>query len=92
MRICDAAVAVLKETGNPAVMWGDSYLLHTIAERAGARCAHRGGRTERAVLEALTRQPGELKAGFTLAAHNRLVRIFRLPEARAAAPTNRKAP
>ena len=36
MRVCDAAVEVLRETGNPACMWGDEGLLHLIAERAKA--------------------------------------------------------
>jgi len=34
MRICDAAVEVLKETDNPAVMFGDCCLIDLIAKRA----------------------------------------------------------
>lgn len=79
MRICDAAVAVLRETSNPAVMSGDSGLLHMIAERAGR--PHRGFLTEKLVLDALTKQPGELLALYTCDGRNRSVRIFRLPEA-----------
>jgi hypothetical protein len=83
MRTCDAAVLVLRETDNPAVMWGDEGLLHTIAERAGLRAQHRAWRTSTAVLRNLSRDPGDLVAGHTLAgfgSHTRRVRCFWLPE------------
>ena len=73
-RICDAAVDVLKETDNPAVMWGDSGLLHLIAERAGL--PHQSWLTEGRVLNALSKTPGELIAGTTLGFRGRRVRIF----------------
>ena len=79
MRVCDAAVAVLTETDNPAVMWGDTGLLHLIAVRAGLRARDRAWKTENAVLAALSRQPGALVAGTTREAHGRRVRIFWLP-------------
>lgn len=76
MRVCDAAVAVLTETGNPAVMWGDTGLLHLIAERAGLPSKDRAWKTENAVLAALSRRPGDLVKGLTREAHGRRVRIF----------------
>ena len=85
MRTCDAAVLVLRETKNTAVGQGDDGLIHAIAERAGLICATRSGAgcvcaTEQAVLNALTRQPGELVPGRTLARRSRLVRVFFLRE------------
>lgn len=80
MRICDAAEAVLRETDNPAVMCTDTGLCGLIAERAGAlkRCS---ATTERAILNALSRQPGRLVPGYARSCHNRRVRKFSLPEA-----------
>lgn len=80
MKTCEAAVLVLRETGNPAVMWGDEGLLHMIADRAGLRTAGRSWRTSDAVLSNLSRCPGELVACTTLTGRGRRVRIFRLPE------------
>lgn len=40
MRVCDAAIEILKETDNPAVMWGDTGLLYKIAERSGIMLNH----------------------------------------------------
>jgi len=83
MRVCDAAVAVLRETGNPAVMYGDSGLLDQIAERAnqkGHEAAHPTLRWKR-VLDALTKQPGELVPGLTATPDDRYrMRVFWLPE------------
>lgn len=80
MKTCDAAVLVLRESDNPAVMWGDAGLLHMIAKRAGLKAKSRGWMTEEAVLNNLSRQPGELVAGHTVAARGRRVRCFWLPE------------
>jgi hypothetical protein len=82
IRVCDAAVAVLTETNNPAVMWGDTGLLHMIAKRAGLPSKGRAWMTEDAVLRALSRQPGSLIAGLTRGpseVRGRRVRIFWLP-------------
>lgn len=82
MRVCDAAFAVLTETDNPAVMWGDTGLLHQIAKRAGLPSKDRAWKTETAVLAALSRQPGRLVAGHTRGpaeARGQRVRIFWLP-------------
>lgn len=79
MRVCDAAAVVLTETGNPAVMWGDTGLLHLIAERAGLPSKDRAWKTENAVLAALSRQPGALVSGHTRGPYGRRVRIFWLP-------------
>ena len=68
MKIHEAAVAVLRETKNPAVMWGDAHLLHTIAERAQVPWRGRASLTERRVLDALTRDPSILIAKKTLLA------------------------
>lgn len=80
-RICDHAVDVLRETGNPAVMWGDEGLLHMIAERAQTKTRRRAWKTSEAILDALSRCPGDLIPGKTRMGHReRGVRIFRLPE------------
>jgi hypothetical protein len=78
-RVCDIAVEVLKESNNPAVMWGDAGLLDTIAARAGIARDECPIYNWRRVLNALSRQPGILKPKLTMAG-NRAVRIFRLPE------------
>lgn len=80
MRACDAAVEVLRFSNNPAVMWGDSGLLHAIANRANLACRSQAWVTEARVLAALSRTPGELVPGYTLGKGRRRVRIFRLPE------------
>ncbi len=80
MRACDAAVQVLRETDNPAVMCGDEGLLHLIAERLGWE--HEGPRTSARVLNALSKTPGDLVFGYTqvcFGPRRRRVRIFRLP-------------
>ncbi len=83
-RVCDHAVDVLRETGNPAVMVGDTSLLHQIAARAGIPA---DTRTERRVLGALNRTPGVLVKGFTrtdvfagfCGRRSQRVRVYRLP-------------
>lgn len=90
MRTCDAAVLVLRETDNPAVMWGDEGLLHLIAARAGLAIAGHSWHTSQAVLANLARCPGELVAQHARGhsgGRSRWVRIFTLPEhAKAAKP------
>lgn len=76
-RVCDAAVDVLRETGNPAVMWGDEGLLHLIAERMGWK--HECTKTSDRVLNALSKTPGELISKYTRTGSGRRVRIFHLP-------------
>jgi hypothetical protein len=79
LRVCDAALLVLEETGNPAVMWGDRVLLHQIANRAGLKRRKQAWQTENAVLSALSRQPGKLVPGYTRSGGSeRRLRIFRL--------------
>lgn len=83
MKTCEAAALVLRETNNPAVMWGDEGLLHMIADRAELKMASHGPFTSNAVLANLARSPGELVPGLTYSgpsARGRLVRIFYLPE------------
>lgn len=77
MRVCDAAVEVLRATDNPAVMWGDEGLLHLIAERLGWE--HNAWHTSDRVLRALSKTPGPLVKRETLL-HGHWVLIFRLPE------------
>lgn len=77
MKVWEAAIEVLRETNNPAVMWGDEGLLHLIAERLGWK--HDGWKTSDRVLGALSKTPGKLGAGHTRTGGNRRVRIFRLP-------------
>jgi hypothetical protein len=79
VRVCDAAVEVLRETNNPAVMWGDVWLLHAIADRAGLAESRYPSHRERRVLAALTKQPGILIPRLTRIGSGRSVRIFRLP-------------
>jgi hypothetical protein len=80
MRTCDAAVLVLRETNNPAVMWGDNGLLDLIGARAGLKTSGRYPYLHHHVMSNLSRQPGELVAGTTLGVGNKRVRIFWLPE------------
>lgn len=79
LRVCDAAVLVLRETDNPAVMWGDHGLLEMIAERANTKTQGRAWKTPDAVLDTLAKTPGELVSRLTFT-HGRWVRIFYLPE------------
>lgn len=53
-KVGDITLEVLKETDNPAVMWGDCGLLDTIGERAGWGRMHPLVRWQR-VLNALDR-------------------------------------
>jgi hypothetical protein len=73
-----AAVDVLYETDNPAVMFGDSRLLHMIAKRMG--WGANAWLTEDRVMAALNRSPGVLVKGKTRLGSGRIVSIFRLPE------------
>ncbi len=61
MRVCDAALAVLLETKNPSVMYGDEWLCRRIADRM--QWAHEGPYTSRRVLRALSKTPGRLIKG-----------------------------
>ena len=79
IRVCDVALAVLRETNNPAVMWGDCGLLDTIYVRAGLKETRYVPVRWSRVMNALTRQPGELVPGYTLIGPKRYVRIFWLP-------------
>lgn len=76
MKISEAAIAVLRRTENEAVMCGDSMLLHMIADEMGWE--HHAWKTEKRVLDALSRNPGELEPGYVLLWNNRRARIFRL--------------
>lgn len=77
MRICEAAVQILRETNNSSVMHGDGHLLHLIANRAGIKSD--GWKTEIRVLNSLSKQPGDLQKGLVgMGQGNRRVRIFRM--------------
>lgn len=82
MRVCDAAVEVLRETDNPAVMWGDCGLLDMIANRAGMTFPHACSPVvgHRRVLAALRKTPGILIPRLTQTGNGRWVSVFRLPE------------
>jgi hypothetical protein len=58
MRVCEAAILVLKEHKQPSVMWGDEWLLHQIAKKKG--WPSEGPRTSKRVLSALAKTPGTL--------------------------------
>jgi len=75
MRVCDAAVDVLRETENPAVMFGDEGLLHLIADKM--RWNHDAWNTSNRVMAALNKTPGQLVKK-TLC-HGRWVSVFRMP-------------
>lgn len=79
MRTCEAAVEILRETKNGAVMWGDERLLHMIAARAGLKARGRGPLTSDRVLANLSRRHDGLVAGHTTLCNDRRVRIFWLP-------------
>lgn len=80
MRLCDAAVEVLNETGNHFIGYGDHTLLHMVSERAGR--GHAGPRTHDRVLDALSKTPGPLVRGYTRYPVVGKVRIFWHPEAK----------
>lgn len=71
-----AAIDVLRETDNPAVMWGDSGLLHLIAKRLGWKAE--AWHTEDRVIRALNQTPGPLIKDKTRLPNGRTVSIFRL--------------
>jgi hypothetical protein len=81
MRYCDAAVEVLRETGNPCVGYGDHGLCHEISERAGR--GHASVRTHWRVLNALTKTPGALIRRDTFFGGVGWTRCFWLPETQA---------
>jgi hypothetical protein len=68
MSVASIAADHLRATNNPSVGWGDSHLLHEIAEKAGIES--RGHRTEKAVLDAIDRSNKE----------QLVKRYFRYPE------------
>ncbi len=83
MRVCDAALAVLLDTDNPSVMYGDEWLCHRIAERL--EWEHEGPWTTKRVLAALARTPGRLQKGLCrmpsdCCARGQAVLHFQLPE------------
>lgn len=83
VRVCDVAVSVMIETGNPSVMYGDEWLCHQIANRLGWEPD--GPWTTRRVLSNLARTPGKLIPGKVrmpsdCCARGQLVRHFALPE------------
>jgi len=49
---------VLRELGEPTIMYGDEWLCHQVAKRLGWE--HEGPKTSRRVLAALARTPGEM--------------------------------
>ncbi len=76
----EVAEQVLRELGQPAVGWGDEAILHQIAERLG--WPHEGPRTSRRVLNALSKNPGPLKAAKRHCVRfGQAVRVFELQEA-----------
>lgn len=82
-RVCDVTIAVLKETGNEALMHGDEGLMHIIAMKLQWKVPSDipgWDRLYQRLLNALTKTPGALIPKFTQTGRGRLVRIFRLPE------------
>lgn len=58
LRVCDAALEILREYGQPSIMYGDEWLAHQVAKKLGWE--PEGPRTTRRVLAALSRTPGLL--------------------------------
>ena len=79
MKASVAAALVLREAGIPSVCGIDHAVLHKIAKRGSMRCRGNGSKTVLAVLNALSRAPGELVPGY-LCTGPRILRIFYLPE------------
>ena len=73
-----AALDVIRETDNPAVMTGDLGLLHMIAARMGWK--QDGYRTALRVTAALNRTPGVLHKRSRKLGNGRVGSIFYLPE------------
>jgi hypothetical protein len=74
----ECAVEILRETGNPALMGGDTGLVHLIVERAGME--HRSSETQKMLLDAIDRSNrGHLVRGMVRQGKTR-TRIFWLPE------------
>jgi hypothetical protein len=74
----ECAVEILRETGNPALMGGDTGLVHLIVERAGME--HRSIETQKMLLDAIDRSNrGHLIRGMVRQGKTR-TRIFWLPE------------
>lgn len=74
------AASLLRETGNPAIGWGDSGLLHQVADMLGM--PHEGPRSERKVLDRIERShQGVLeKRHVEVGGRYGNVRQFMLPE------------
>lgn len=78
MKVWDAAIEVLIEQECTGVMWGDEGLLHLIADRAWPGKQHRSWRTSKAILDALSRDPGPFRRYTTVIGRGRPVRMFML--------------
>lgn len=83
MKAWEAAFAVMIETKNPSVMYGDEWLCHQIAAKLGWE--HEGPLTSRRVLKALSRTPGRLVKGLCkmpadCCARGQAVLTFELPQ------------
>ena len=76
MKVWEATVEVLRDTDNDGIMWGDSGLLHMVAEKLGWK--HEAWKTENRVLAALRKNPGILIRSNVLC-HGHWVTNFELP-------------
>lgn len=72
--IAEHAYEHCKDRGHPGVGYGDSFLLHEIAEVAGI--PHRSWRTERQILNALDRSKQSLFVKRFFRNGRRLTRVF----------------
>jgi hypothetical protein len=81
MKYHEIAAQVLKETDNPAVMWGDSGLLDAIYYlKNGRNTGRHPYQRWKTVLDALTKTPGILIPKMTTLPNGRDVRYFQLPD------------
>ncbi len=71
---------MLRETDNPAVMWGDCGLLDDIAERADPRMIDLHPLLRHEIILDALRSCRQLVPGLAIIGRSRRVRIYYLPE------------
>jgi hypothetical protein len=77
MKVWEATVAVLRETKNPGIMWGDEGLCHLVADKL--EWPHEAWKTSNRLLAALRKTPGLLIRS-DVKVRGRWVTNFDLPE------------
>lgn len=84
MRVCEAAKQVMIERGAKILIWGDLDMLHAISDLCNSKSGHPLDVCQR-VINALSKQPGELQKGYIQGhdsrCRSREVLCFKLPDA-----------